>query len=85
MITEFARHDVRPAPMSAALRGLTERERQVLTLIAEGLSNFEIAQRLHIGEGTAKTHIRHLLTKLDARDRVHLVITAYRSGLISPD
>jgi DNA-binding NarL/FixJ family response regulator len=53
----------------------------VLLLVAEGLSNTEIAERLHIGPGTAKSHIAHLLTKLDARDRVQLVITVFRSGL----
>jgi DNA-binding NarL/FixJ family response regulator len=60
---------------------ITERELQVWTLIAQGLSNSEIAARLHIGSGTAKTHVAHLLTKLDARDRVQLVILAYRAGV----
>ncbi|MET7332205.1 response regulator transcription factor [Nonomuraea sp. NPDC005650] len=86
LISGFAaRPDLRPGSTEAALNGVTERERQVLLLIAQGLSNAEIAQRLHIGEGTAKTHVRRLLTKLDARDRVHLVIFAYRSGLVPPD
>jgi DNA-binding NarL/FixJ family response regulator len=55
----------------------------VLLLVAEGLSNAEIATRLHITPGTAKTHVAHLLTKLDARDRIHLVIMAHRGGMIS--
>ncbi|GAA2011014.1 response regulator transcription factor [Catenulispora yoronensis] len=63
------------------LAGITEREREVLALIAQGLTNTEIAEQLHIGTGTAKTHVGHLLTKLAARDRVHLVILAYRAGL----
>jgi DNA-binding NarL/FixJ family response regulator len=65
------------------LRTITEREREVLTLIGEGLTNTEIAHHLHITEGTTKTHITHLLTKLNARDRIQLVITAYRTGLVT--
>jgi DNA-binding NarL/FixJ family response regulator len=61
------------------LASITDRERQVLALVAEGLSNAEIAGRLHIAPGTAKTHVGNLLTKLNARDRVHLVIYAYRA------
>jgi DNA-binding NarL/FixJ family response regulator len=86
LIREFAE---RPEPSRAvqsghdALKSITERERQVLTLVAEGLSNNEIGQRLHITPGTAKTHVGNLLTKLDARDRVHLVILAYRTGLVT--
>jgi DNA-binding NarL/FixJ family response regulator len=69
-----------PGP-PAALGAITVREREVLALIATGLSNTEIADRLAISPATAKTHVGHLLTKLDARDRVHLVILAYQAGL----
>jgi len=64
-------------------RLLTERECEVLRLVASGLSNGEIAERLFISPATAKTHVAHLLAKLDARDRVQLVITAYQCGLVA--
>jgi DNA-binding NarL/FixJ family response regulator len=63
---------------------LTERECEVLRLVAAGMSNGEIADHLHISPATAKTHVAHLLTKLDARDRVQLVIIAYQAGLAHP-
>ena len=63
---------------------LTERESEVLHLVAAGLSNGEIAEQLCISPATAKTHVAHLLTKLDARDRVQLVIIAYQAGLAAP-
>ena len=62
-------------------RVLTDRELEVLTMVARGLSNGEIAEELTISPATAKTHVAHLLTKLDARDRIQLVIMAYQSGL----
>jgi DNA-binding NarL/FixJ family response regulator len=73
----------RARPEPHRLERITDREREVLLLVAEGLSNAEIATRLHITPGTAKTHVAHLLTKLDGRDRIHLVIIAHRGGLFS--
>ena len=64
--------------------GLTGREREVLAEVARGLSNQEIGERLHLGYGTVKTHVSHLLTKLDCRDRAQLVMHAYESGLAVP-
>ncbi len=64
--------------------GLTEREREVLLAVAKGLSNQQIAAQLHLGYGTVKTHVSHLLAKLDLRDRAQLVMYAYESGLAVP-
>ncbi|MFE4972644.1 response regulator [Kitasatospora sp. NPDC056651] len=64
--------------------GITDREREVLTLVAQGLSNTEVAERLVISVATAKTYVTRLLAKLDARDRVQLVIIAYEAGLVTP-
>ena len=72
-----------PEPPQRRLDGITEREREVLTLIGRGMSNSEIADHLFISTATAKAHVAHLLTKLGARDRVQLVITAYQAGLVS--
>ncbi|MER5511870.1 response regulator transcription factor [Streptomyces sp. NPDC002766] len=66
------------------LTGITDREREVLTLVGSGLSNAEIAAELCISVATAKTYLTRLLAKLDARDRVQLVILAYEAGLVSP-
>jgi DNA-binding NarL/FixJ family response regulator len=65
-------------------RVLTERELEVLQMVARGMSNAEIAEELTISPATAKTHVAHLLTKLDSRDRIQLVIIAYQSGLCDP-
>jgi DNA-binding NarL/FixJ family response regulator len=84
LIAEFTRRpDPRQRP-AAVLEAITEREREVLTLIGLGLSNTEIASQLHISLSTAKTHVGRLLMKLDARDRAQLVIAAYDTGLVSP-
>ncbi|NUP69520.1 MAG: response regulator transcription factor [Nonomuraea sp.] len=89
LIAEFAaRPEPGAAAPAAASRGtvdrVTEREREVLTLVGRGRSNSEIAAELCISIATAKAHVARLLTKLDARDRVHLVIIAYQAGLVAP-
>jgi len=74
-----------PAARDAAQDdGLTDREREVLLAVSQGLSNHEIAAQLHLGYGTVKTHVSHLLTKLGFRDRAQLVMYAYESGLAVP-
>jgi DNA-binding NarL/FixJ family response regulator len=85
LIEEFAR---RPAPGSAdsgaVLRQLTDREREVLELVARGQSNAEIAATLYVSHATVKTHVSRLLMKLDARDRAQLVMVAYEAGVVVP-
>ncbi|MFI6289245.1 response regulator [Streptomyces sp. NPDC051018] len=82
LIREFAERPAAPT-VQRELPGITEREKEVLTLVGSGLSNTEIAERLHISVATAKTYLTRLLAKLDARDRVQLVIIAYESGLVA--
>jgi DNA-binding NarL/FixJ family response regulator len=82
LIAEFSRQEPRPTRGPRGLDGVTDREREVLLLIARGLSNTEIADRLHLGLATVKTHVGRLLSKLHARDRAQLVIVAYESGLV---
>jgi DNA-binding NarL/FixJ family response regulator len=82
LIQDFA---TRPGPARGRreLTGITDREREVLTLVGSGLSNAEIAAELFLSVATVKTYLTRLLTKLDARDRVQLVIMAYEAGLVS--
>jgi len=84
LIAEFARRPEPGQQPAATLDGVTDREREVLTLIARGLSNAEIAQALHVTMATAKTHVGRLLAKLGARDRAQLVMVAYETGLVQP-
>jgi len=83
LIEEFVARSKEPRP-AAELRLLTEREREVTALVAEGLSNGEIAERLFVSAATVKTHVSRSMTKLQARDRAQLVVIAYESGLVRP-
>ena len=84
LIERFAALPPQQPAREAQDDGLTGREREVLAEVARGLSNQEIGERLHLGYGTVKTHVSHLLTKLDCRDRAQLVMHAYESGLAVP-
>ncbi|BCJ27751.1 response regulator [Actinocatenispora sera] len=84
LLDRFAGELTAPPRPDTRLGTLTERERQVLLLVAEGLSNAEIAERLVVAEATVKTHIGRILTKLDLRDRVQAVVFAYETGLVRP-
>ncbi|GAA3431678.1 response regulator [Kutzneria kofuensis] len=84
LIAEFANRPEHRRPDPAALRELTEREREVLALVAGGLSNEEIAEHLVISPATSRTHVSRIMTKLGARDRAQLVVLAYESKLVTP-
>lgn len=84
VIERFAGAPTPRTVRSSALGALTERERDVLTLIARGLSNAEIAADLYLGEATVKTHVSNVLMKLGLRDRVQAVVAAYELGLVAP-
>ena len=84
LITDLVSRPQRPPADRRALRRLTEREREVLSLVAAGLSNDEIAGKLFVSPLTSKTHVSRIMTKLDARDRAQLVVMAYESGLVTP-
>ena len=83
LIEEFSAHSRQPG-VTGDLDVLTDREREVMALVAEGLSNDQIAQRLVVSPATAKTHVSRAMVKLGARDRAQLVVMAYESGLIRP-
>jgi len=84
LISEFARLRPRDTTRNVAFSNLTARETEVLRLIADGLSNPEIAARLFVSDETVKTHVSRLLAKLGLRDRTQAVIAAYESGLVVP-
>jgi DNA-binding NarL/FixJ family response regulator len=84
LIAEFARQPDPKRPTPKELASLTEREREVMGLIARGMTNDEIAETLVVSPATAKTHVSRVMSKLDARDRAQLVVIAYECGLVTP-
>jgi DNA-binding NarL/FixJ family response regulator len=84
LVERFARADPDGGALHRDLASLTPRELEVLTLLAGGLSNTELAQALHLSAATVKTHITRILTKLQLRDRVQAVVVAYETGLVTP-
>jgi DNA-binding NarL/FixJ family response regulator len=84
LVERYARQHASHPDTQHQLAGLTARELEVLRLVARGLNNREIAAQLQLSEATVKTHVTHILTKLDLRDRIQAVVLAYESGLVSP-
>jgi DNA-binding NarL/FixJ family response regulator len=84
LVERFTAPELRESPLHRDLTALTPREREVLTLVAHGLSNVEIAGRLFLSEATVKTHVARILAKLGLRDRVQAVVVAYETRLITP-
>jgi DNA-binding NarL/FixJ family response regulator len=84
LVQRFAQRDTDPPTTHRDLAALTPRELEVLGLLANGLSNAELAGRLHLSEATVKTHVARILAKLGLRDRVQAVVVAYRTGLVAP-
>jgi DNA-binding NarL/FixJ family response regulator len=84
LVEEFVRRSPSARTATPGLAQLSDRELEVLKLVARGLSNSEIASRLHLSEATVKTHVGHVLDKLELRDRVQAVVLAYESGVVLP-
>jgi DNA-binding NarL/FixJ family response regulator len=84
VVREFAQRPTRRGMPHARLSTLTDREKEIAGLVGEGLSNEEIAERLHVSPATARTHVSRAMVKLGARDRAQLVVFAYQSGLVEP-
>ena len=84
LVERFARPEPAAGVPHGDVASLTAREREVLLLLAGGLSNAELAAALHLGEATVKTHVARILAKLNLRDRVQAVVLAYETGLVAP-
>ena len=84
LVAEFANRAKEPHP-AAELDAITQREREVMALVADGLTNDEIAQKLYMSPATVRTHVSRAMTKLGVRDRAQLVVLAYETGLVRPN